>query len=278
MRLTRATAPALEAILGEEFPLYTPGFVRVIDYMGNDEAIVQAARVSYGAGTKSVSDDTALINYLMRHRHTSPFEMCEIKLHLKLPIFVARQWVRHRTASMNEISGRYSELPEEFYVPLLEDVRQQSKSNKQGRGEPIPQEHAEVFIDDCQGHGRDTFGLYDFHLRDGVARELARINLPLSTFTEFYWKIDLHNLLHFLALRMHPHAQMEIRRYAEKIYELLDLWVPIAKEAFRRYRFEGSQLSVDEVQVLRNALAGIEIPRGSLTEREWNELNAKIKG
>ncbi|MGQ9819312.1 MAG: FAD-dependent thymidylate synthase [Candidatus Kapaibacteriales bacterium] len=243
------------AILGEEFKCLDKGFVRLIDMMGDDSSIVQAARVSYGKGTKSFSEDRALIRYLMRHRHTSPFEMVEFKFHVKLPIFVARQWIRHRTANVNEYSGRYSIMPDEFYLPTKEVVRKQSRKNKQGRGEDtIELADAEEFIEDLQQTQENLYLKYNDYLTKEIARELARINLPLSTYTEWYWKIDLHNLFHFLELRLDPTAQYEIREYAKIIAEIVKNCVPIAYEAFVDYRLNSIVFSKSELAILKNMI------------------------
>lgn len=228
------------------------GFVQLLDVMGDDEAIEEAARVSYVMGTRSVRDRRALIRYLMRARHTSPFEMVEIKLRVKLPIFVERQWVRHRMASLNEVSARYSELPEEFYVPEPEQVCVQSATNKQGRAEPVDSERAERFRDGLDNHSSTAFLRYQDALADGVARETARIGLPLGTYTEKVWKIDGHNLLHFLALRLDTHAQWEIRQYAEALAEIVKVWLPLTWEAFVDYRLEAASFSRMELFVVRS--------------------------
>ncbi|HMV65577.1 MAG TPA: FAD-dependent thymidylate synthase [Myxococcota bacterium] len=288
----RPTVPALEERLFQVHPVLDHGFVRLIDYMGDDAAVVQAARVSYGAGTRAVSDDRGLIRYLMRHRHTTPFEMCEIKLHVKLPIFIARQWIRHRTANVNEYSARYSILDREFYLPAPEHVAAQSSSNRQGRGEVVTAEQAAIVLGLLR---RDATAAYDTYERllndrgDGepvddaapqVARELARMNLTLNTYTQWYWKVDLHNLLHFLSLRLDPHAQYEIRVYAEAIAGLVAAWVPLAWEAFHDYRVGGATLSRAELDVVRAALAGgdlHELLRASaLSARERRELREKL--
>lgn len=282
--ITRPTAPALDEILGQKFPVLDHGFVRVVDYMGNDDAIVQAARVSYGGGTKTPQEDANLIRYLMRHRHTSPLEMCIIKCHIKLPIFVARQWIRHRTASVNEVSGRYSVLPEEFYVPEKENILPQSEANKQGREEnaktaPLSPE-AQELIDRCCV---DAFDTYTTLLQFGVARELARVVLPVSTYTEWYWKIDLHNLFHFLKLRMDSHAQWEIRQYAEEIFKLVKLWVPVAAQAWLDYQYNSVTLSAAQVRLVATKLAGETIKPSffELSSRELKELEevfGKMRG
>ncbi|MFW5681239.1 MAG: FAD-dependent thymidylate synthase [Pseudomonadota bacterium] len=271
----RATVAALEAILFEPLPVLDHGFVRVVDYMGNDAAIVQAARVSYGKGTKSVSSDAGLINYLLRHRHTTPFEMCEIKLHVKLPIFVARQWIRHRTANVNEYSARYSILDREFYVPEAEHVAPQSTTNRQGRGEGLDPTAAEAVRARMREAGEAAFDLYDALLdQDDLARELARGVLPLSTYTQWYWKIDLHNLLHFVALRADPHAQYEIQAYGRVLLEIVEKWVPLTYRAFVEYRVEGANLSRGQLEVVRRLLRGeaVEPEASGLSQREWAEL------
>ena len=276
----RATVPALEEVLYTPFPVLDHGFVRVVDYMGDDAAIVQAARVSYGSGTKSVRSDAGLIRYLMRHRHTTPFEMCELKLHVKLPIFVARQWIRHRTANVNEYSARYSILDREFYLPAAEAVATQSAANRQGRGDSLPAAAADGVRRRMDDQARAAFDLYDHLLGtdDGeaaaVARELGRAVLPLSTYTQWYWKVDLHNLLHFVALRADAHAQAEIRAYAEVILELVRRWVPVTAEAFRDYRLEGASLSRGQLEAIRRRLRGeaVSAEDVGLSAREWREL------
>lgn len=279
----RPSCNALDAVLGKEFPVLDHGFIRVIDYMGNDAAIVQAARVSYGDGTKSVSDDAALIDYLMRHRHTSPFEHCEIKLHVKLPIFVARQWIRHRTASTNEYSARYSVLAREFYVPDAEHIAAQSTENRQGR-------ETVALNPDAAGRARNEmdsgaglcFDLYDYLLNyiDGacISRELARICLPLSTYTELYWKIDLHNLLHFLQLRCDAHAQHEIRVYADVMLDLVKRWVPLTHAAFLKNRLGAMTFSAPALEMLRRMLAGETVTQtdSGLGRREFDEVMGVI--
>lgn len=271
----RPTVPALEARLFEPIPCLDHGFVRVVDYMGDDAAVVQAARVSYGKGTKKRSEDRGLIRYLMRHRHTTPLEMCELKLHVKLPIFVARQWIRHRTANVNEYSARYSILDREFYLPRPEDLATQSANNKQGRGDVLAADAAAAVLELLR---RDAVRAYDSYeaLLDshGLARELARMNLPVSYYTQWYWKIDLHNLLHFLALRIDPHAQHEIRVYAEAIAGVVRDWVPLCWEAFEDYRLGAATLSRQMLVVVRRMLAG-ETPTiedSGLSRREWDEL------
>jgi thymidylate synthase (FAD) len=281
----RATVPALEEILCEPLPVLDHGFVRVIDYMGDDAAIVQAARVSYGVGTRHVSSDRGLIRYLMRHRHTSPFEMCELKLHVKLPIFVARQWIRHRTANVNEYSARYSVLEDEVYLPELEHMAAQARNNRQGRAEPLPADLAGRFRAGFEAMAREAFTAYHDMLnvdrsgvpRDdepGLARELARVGLPLNTYTQWYWKTDLHNLLHFISLRADPHAQYEIRAYAEVLHEIVRRWVPLTAEAFHEYRLGAVTLSATALVIVRRLLAGEHVSQGEsgLSAGEWREL------
>ncbi len=248
----------MKELLGQKFDILDKGFIRVIDFMGNDEAIVQAARVSYGAGTKSVSDDKALISYLVKHKHTSPLEMCEIKLHLKMPIFVARQWIRHRTASINEYSARYSVLSNEYYIPELERMQMQSKNNKQGSGEVLSFELAKKVQSILEEDAKKCYLDYEFFLSEDVnfARELARMNLTLNYYTEFYWKIDLHNFLHFVNLRAHPHAQYEIRVYAEKMLEIAKNWCPFAVEAFENYVMNAKTFSKQQIDALSKMLKG----------------------
>jgi thymidylate synthase (FAD) len=288
----RATVPALEARLYAPVPLLDHGFVRVIDYMGDDAAIVQAARVSYGAGTKAMRDDRGLIRYLMRHRHTTPFEMCEIKLHVKLPIFVARQWIRHRMASVNEYSARYSILDREFYLPAAADLAEQSTTNRQGRDRALAEAEAEAVRDALRADAMRCYATYERLLNDRgdgtpadpglpqLARELARMDLTLNYYTQWYWKIDLHNLLHFLSLRMDPHAQREIRVYGEAIGGLVADWVPAAWEAFRDYRLEAAHFSREELRALRAVVQGTPLADAlasvDLSARERRELEAKL--
>jgi len=272
----RATSPALDARLGCAIPVLDHGFIRVVDYMGDDSAIVQAARVSYGAGTKSVRDDEGLIRYLMRQRHSTPFEMCEIKLHVKLPIYVARQWIRHRTANVNEISGRYSVLDAEAHTPAAEEIAAQSTSNRQGRGAALPPEAAAQAAETLRAGAALAFSDYEALLAAGVAREQARITLPLSAYTQWYWKIDLHNLFHFIALRADSHAQSEIRAYADALSDIVADWVPLAWAAFRDYRLEAATLSGPALRVLRRMLAGeaVDAASSGLSAREWAEMSA----
>ena len=286
----RATVPALEAMLFQAMPVLDHGFVRVVDYMGDDGAIVQAARVSSGRGTRRVSEDRGLIRYLMRHRHTTPFEMCEIKYHVKLPIFVARQWIRHRTANVNEYSARYSVLDREFYLPAPEHLGVQSSANRQGRGAVLEGDAAARVLDLLRA---DADRSYDHYLemlnetdagepidpaRDGLARELARMNLTLGFYTQWYWKTDLHNLLHFIALRADAHAQHEIRVYADALYETVKAWVPLAADAFADYRMNGFSLSAGMLAVVRRMIAGEAVtqPESGLPPREWRELMAAL--
>jgi thymidylate synthase (FAD) len=289
-RTRRPTVPALEAMLFQAIPVLDHGFVRVIDYMGDDTAVVQAARVSYGRGTRAANEDRGLIRYLMRHRHTTPFEMCEIKYHVKLPIFVARQWIRHRTANVNEYSARYSILDREFYLPAPEHLAAQSRLNRQGRGAVLEgAEAAEVLAllreDAARNYdhylamlNEDEAGAKRDPSRRGLARELARMNLTLNTYTQWYWKIDLHNLLHFLSLRAAPHAQYEIRAYAAAMLETVEAWVPMTFEAFRDYRLGAATLSAQMLAVVRRLLAGEAVTQegSGLSRREWRELMAVL--
>lgn len=259
------------------------GFIRVVDYMGDDDAVVQAARVSYGAGTKSVRDDRALIRYLLSHWHTTPFEMAEIKLHIKLPIFVARQWIRHRTASVNEYSGRYSILDEQFYLPALGAVQAQSAVNRQGRGEALDEAHAADVVGVMEANARRSYQDYLGLLGEdegssGVARELARAVLPVNFYTQWYWKTDLHNLLRFLELRMDTHAQWEIRQYADVIGSIVERWVPHTWQAFRDYRLERLELSSAAAAVVRRWAAGetVERTESGLSQREWDDLHHRM--
>ncbi len=264
----RATVPTLEEILYQPLPVLDHGFVRVVDYMGDDAAIVQAARVSYGRGTRRVSEDQGLINYLMRHRHTTPFEMCEIKYHVKLPIFVARQWIRHRTANVNEYSARYSVLDNEFYTPAVEHLAAQTKTNRQGRGEVLEGATAQRVLDLLREDAERAYAGYSELLnedasgapldpaRPGLSRELARLNLTLGFYTQWYWKTDLHNLMHFLSLRADSHAQYEIRAYAEIMLDTLRRWVPMTHAAFLEYRMNAATISAAGLAVIRRLLAG----------------------
>lgn len=269
-----------EEILDKEFPVLDKGFVRLVDYMGGDSAIVQAARVSYGEGTKTISEDRGLIRYLMRHEHTSPFEMVETKFHCKMPIFVARQWVRHRTASLNEVSGRYSVMKDEFYIPSPEQVNFQSSNNKQGRSdETFSPEDTERILFNFEDEQVKSYSDYKKRIEKGVARELARINLPLSLYTEWYWKMDLHNLFHFLKLRMDSHAQYEIRVYANAIFDITKKIAPIACEAFEDYQLGAMKFSKQEQNAIKNMLKSgdledVEIYRNTpfIVKKEGGEI------
>ncbi len=282
----RVTVPELEKILYEAIPILDHGFIRVVDYMGDDTSIVQAARVSYGKGTKKVSTDSGLIKYLMRHWHTTPFEMCEIKYHVKLPIFIARQWIRHRTANVNEYSARYSILDKEFYLPSPENLAAQSQSNRQGRGEVLEGEQANKVLDLLKSDAERTYENYETMLNErydgsvidekksGLARELARMNLTLNTYTQWYWKTDLLNLMNFLRLRADQHAQYEIRAYADIMLDTLKKWVPITYEAFMDYRVGGTEVSAKGKIIIQKLIKGkkISLEDSGLSKREWNEL------
>ncbi len=274
--MAHCVIPAAEEILDREFRVHDNGFVRLVDYLGGDERIVQAARVSYGEGTKSFRQDKGLINYLLRNEHTSPFEQVILSFHVKIPIFVARQWVRHRTAHLNEISGRYSVLKDEFYLPAAADIAVQSKDNKQGRETEAvdPATRNEVIRLLEQGQ-RSAYESYSKLLDLDIARELARINLPVSTYTEMYWQMDLHNLFHFLKLRMDPHAQKEIRDYAETIFDLTKRVCPIACDAFEDYVAGAINFSRKELAALQDRLAGREV---ALTGKALERFNAKLEG
>lgn len=304
----RPTVEAIEAILGKPFKILDHGFIRVVDYMGDDSAIVQAARVSYGTGTKKLNEDKGLINYLLRHSHTTPFEMCEIKFHIKMPIFVARQWIRHRTANVNEYSARYSILDREFYVPVAEQLTPQSQTNKQGRAnECLSQEELNRVLQilktdakQCYSHYMEMLNLPDnavdtnhtthvgvsnnsCEIRDpnrlGIARELARINLNLSYYTQMYWKIDLHNLMHFLRLRADSHAQYEIRAYAIQMLEILKLWLPHTYEAFENYTLNAVKISAKAKSLIQRMIRGENISQtdSGMSVREWNELMSALE-
>jgi thymidylate synthase (FAD) len=279
-------------VLYQAIPVLDHGFVRVIDYMGDDNAVVQAARVSYGKGTKKVSEDKGLIHYLMRHRHSTPFEMCEIKFHVKLPIFVARQWIRHRTANVNEYSARYSILDREFYIPAPEQLAAQSVANRQGRGDVLTGAEAARVLDILK---QDSTSAYDHYAemlnesetgeridakKQGLARELARMNLSLNFYTQWYWKIDLYNFMHFLSLRADPHAQYEIRAYADAMLEVLRKWVPLTAEAFDQHRLHAITLSKNALAAVRRMLKGetVTLETSGLGKREWSELQAVLNG
>lgn len=282
----RPTVPALEDILFQPFEVLDHGFVRVIDYMGDDAAVVQAARVSYGRGTRKTLEDRGLIHYLMRHWHTTPFEMAEIKLHVKLPIFVARQWIRHRTASVNEYSARYSVLDREFYLPDAAQLKAQARVNRQGRGDALGAEEAGQVLDLLRSDAERTYANYTWMLnedengapadpaRDGLARELARIDLTLATYTQWYWKTNLHNFMNFLRLRADPHAQYEIRVYADAMSDMLARWMPVTHEAFLEHRLGAVTLSRTAVAAVKRMVAGEAVDAGSsgLGAREWREL------
>ena len=274
----RAVSEGAEAHLYLAHEVLDHGFIRVIDYMGDDAAIVQAARVSYGAGTKKVNDDSGLIRYLMRHWHSTPFEMCELKLHVKLPIFVARQWIRHRTANVNEYSARYSIMDREFYIPQPEHLAAQSTVNNQGRGAVLEGAEAARVLEILKSDAARSYDHYEEMLsqdgQQGLARELARMNLPANIYTQWYWKVDLHNLFHFLRLRADPHAQYEIRVYAEAIARVVADWVPVAFAAFEDYRMGGVSLSAKAVNILKRRLAGETVSQetSGMSKGEWREF------
>ncbi|MGB0499189.1 MAG: FAD-dependent thymidylate synthase [Rubricella sp.] len=280
----RAVSEGMEKHLYTAIPVLDHGFVRVIDYMGDDAAIVQAARVSYGQGTKKARDDSGLIRYLMRHWHSTPFEMCEIKLHVKLPVFVARQWIRHRTANVNEYSARYSILDREFYIPAPEQLAAQSTVNNQGRGDTLQGDEAARVLEMLKTDAMRAYDHYEEMLsqegQQGLARELARMNLPANVYTQWYWKTDLHNLFHFLRLRADAHAQYEIRVYAEAICDVVRDWVPAAYGAFEDYRMGGATLSAKALDSIRRMIAGEEVTQESsgMSKGEWREFEAVLKG
>ncbi len=274
----RAVSEGMEAHLYRAHEVLDHGLVRVIDYMGDDSAIVQAARVSYGAGTKHVQNDEGLIRYLMRHWHSTPFEMCEIKLHVKLPVFVARQWIRHRTANVNEYSARYSILDREFYIPEPSQLAAQSVVNNQGRGEVLTGEESARVLEMLKSDAARSYDHYTEMLsqdgQQGLARELARMNLPMNIYTQWYWKVDLHNLFHFLRLRADAHAQYEIRVYADIIAQITKDWLPLAFAAFEDYRMGGVTLSGKAIAVLKRRLAGeaVEQETSGMSKGEWREF------
>ena len=284
----RATVKALERILYKSFKILDHGFVRVIDYMGDDASIVQAARVSYGKGTKKLNQDKNLINYLISHRHSTPFEMNEIKFHVKLPIFVARQWIRHRTANVNEYSARYSILESEFYIPNKKNMQAQSKSNNQGREQQLNEIESKQYLDIIKKNSKHAFSDYRELLneddcgktidknKNGVARELARMILPLNAYTEWYWKIDLHNFMHFLSLRFDYHAQYEIRVYAEIMLNILKKWVPLTYEAFITHRLENISLSKHGIEFIKNLIHGKKNNKIKISKREEDELKKRF--
>jgi thymidylate synthase (FAD) len=282
----RVTSPELEKVLYEAIPVLDHGFIRVIDYMGDDSSIVQSARVSYGKGTKKVSTDEGLIRYLMRHWHSTPFEMCEIKYHVKLPIFIARQWIRHRTANVNEYSARYSILDKEFYIPAKEQLSAQATNNRQGRGDLITGQQADEVLKILKDDAARTYDNYEKMLNErfdgtiidekksGLARELARMNLTLNSYTQWYWKTDLLNLMNFLFLRGDSHAQYEIRVYAEKMLDTVKKWVPITHAAFLDYRVGAAHLSSKGLKIVKSMINGSKVgyEDSGLSKREWNEL------
>lgn len=274
----RVTVKEIDDLLEQEFKVLDHGFVRVIDYMGSDNSIVQSARVSYGKGTKQISQDEALIKYLMRHHHTTPFEMCEIKFHVKLPIFIARQWIRHRTANVNEYSARYSILDHEFYIPQPEQVAKQSGDNKQGSGESFDADASKEIIDSLTADSNLVYSHYEKFIEQGLAREIARTNLTLNYYTQFYWKIDLHNLLHFLRLRADKHAQYEIRVYAEVMLDIIKKWVPLTYNAFVEYCLESACISKSGLEVIRKLIKGEKVTReeSGIGKREWDELMSTL--
>jgi len=280
----RVTASKLDKVLYKPFKVLDHGFVRVIDYMGDDSSIVQAARVSYGKGTKKLNQDKNLINYLLSHRHTTPFEMNEIKFHIKLPIFVARQWIRHRTANVNEYSARYSILDNEFYIPKANDVKPQSQLNNQGREGEIEKDLKKHYLSLIKENAKINFSSYKHLLnvdedgntldqkRLGIARELARMVLPLSSYTQWYWKIDLHNLMHFLALRFDDHAQYEIRVYAKVMLDLVKKWVPLTYDAFIRNRVNSLTLSSEAIEYLKMKIKNKKSSKTKINKRELDNL------
>ncbi|MEO0390930.1 MAG: FAD-dependent thymidylate synthase [Pseudomonadota bacterium] len=278
----RTVSEGMEAQLYTAHPVLDHGFVRVIDYMGDDAAICQAARVSYGKGTKSVQNDEGLTRYLMRHWHSTPFEMCEIKLHVKLPVFVARQWIRHRTANVNEYSARYSILDREFYIPEPDALAAQSVVNNQGRGAVLEGAEAARVLEILKSDSNRAYDHYEEMISDegqsGLARELARMNLPANIYTQWYWKVDLHNLLHFLRLRADPHAQFEIRVYAELMCDLVKSWVPATYAAFEDYRLGGAVLSAKGLDAVKRMLAGDEVTQetSGMSKGEWREFTDVI--
>ncbi len=273
--MAHCIVPEAEEILDKEYPVLDKGFVRLVDYFGGDQRIVQSARVSYGEGTKSVSQDGALIDYLLRHQHTSPFEQVVMTFHVKMPIFVARQWVRHRTGRMNEVSGRYSIMKDEFYVPAADKVAPQSKDNKQGRAtEAFDKDTADKIISQLEEGQKEAYENYSSLIDDGLAREIARINLPLSLYTEFYWEMDLHNLFHFLKLRLDSHAQYEIRVYAEVMLEMCRKVAPMATESFINHMNNGVNFSGEEMEALRAVMEGKPNP---LEGKKLDRFNEKIR-
>ncbi len=282
--MARAVVPAAEELLDQYLPVLDRGFVRLVDYLGSDARIVQAARVSYGEGTKTVREDKGLINYLIRNQHTSPIEQVVLTFHCKLPIFVARQWIRHRTARLNELSGRYSVMQDEFYLPDAERVREQNRDNKQGSGASLPPAEARRILAALKVEQAHAYSHYGELIAEGVARELARINLPLSLYTEWYWQIDLHNLFHFLKLRLDAHAQFEIREYATRLAQCAKAVAPLAYDAFEEHMLYSARFSRSELAVLRKMLAaekawGAESGLSELTkmpQKRIDEFRAKL--
>jgi thymidylate synthase (FAD) len=282
----RATVEAMEEILYKPIKVLDHGFIRVVDYMGDDTAIVQSARVSYGAGTKKINQDRGLIQYLMRHKHTTPFEMCEIKFHIKLPMFIARQWIRHRTANVNEYSARYSILGKDFYLPERDQLAVQSTTNRQGRDAVLNDKEADHVLNILKSDSEQCYKHYEEMLNEDVsgntldesksklARELARMNLTLNYYTEWYWKVDLHNLLHFLHLRADAHAQYEIRVYAQAMLDIVKKWVPLTYEAFEEYCVKGVNISNNAIKVIKQMLEGKQPiqEESGMSKREWAEL------
>ena len=285
----RPVSSGLESILYSPLKALDKGFVRVVDYMGTDASVVQAARVSYGKGTKKKSEDEGLIRYLLRHRHTTPFEMCEIKLHVKLPIFIARQWIRHRTASINEYSARYSILEDEFYIPKKNHLAQQSLINKQGRGNEVDEDTAKEILKILKEDSTRCYENYTWMLneknskeyekeRNSLSRELARINLTLNTYTQWYWKVDLHNFMHFVSLRADSHSQFEIREYGKILLKILSKWTPLTYKAFLSYRLKSAELSMEAIEIIRKMIAGKKVTKSksNLSNREWKELESLL--
>ncbi len=279
----RAVSEGMEAHLYRAHDVLDHGFIRVIDYMGDDAAICQAARVSYGKGTKTVQNDEGLIRYLMRHWHSTPFEMCEVKLHVKLPVFVARQWIRHRTANVNEYSARYSILDREFYIPAPDQLAAQSTLNAQGRGDLLTEAESARVLEILKGDAARCYDHYQEMIsedgKQGLARELARMNLPANIYTQWYWKVDLHNLFHFLRLRADAHAQYEIRVYADAIASVVADWVPFAYRAFEDYRMGGMTLSAQAIDCVRRLLKGerVTAETSGMSAREWREFEGVLE-
>ena len=269
-------------LIGATKSIFEDGFVRVVDFMGSDSSVVQAARVSYGAGTKTQSDDQKLIRYMIRHKHTSPFEMCELKLHIKTPIFVARQWLRHRTANVNEYSARYSILSDKFYYPSASSFMKQSSQNKQGREEHLSEQDYQQLVSQMKQSCENAYSVYQQMLDKGVAREIARMVLPVNIYTEFYWKIDAHNLMHFLRLRCSPNAQEEIRAYASAIEDIFSHWMPITHAAFIDYQMESESYSKQELQIISKSLnrekfSAACAEENSLSDRELKKLRESLE-